>query len=240
MNQRTLIDRLLSPAGFGLVLLLFLLPFVTVSCGVETGEAEAFVEQSFSFTGIDLLVGGSPDITVSGGPDGDTETVEGDDDTLTAVLNERYGRYYSPQPLAIGAALVIFAGMVAGLVLPMARRGWASAAAAVLATLLLALEVFAIAPGLADDAIADGLSDVEGGSEAIASGALTIGTSPGIGFWIAILVLLGLAAWQAHVAYHGKAQAEHPEGSPEAGRPSQGVPWSPPAGGPQSGGTPLA
>jgi len=122
----------------------------------------------------------------------------------------------------------------------MARRGWASAAAAVLATLLLALEVFAIAPGLADDAIADGLSDVEGGSEAIASGALTIGTSPGIGFWIAILVLLGLAAWQAHVAYHGKAQAEHPEGSPEAGRPSQGVPWSPPAGGPQSGGTPLA
>ena len=33
MNQRTLLDRLLSPAGFGLVLLLFLLPFATVSCG---------------------------------------------------------------------------------------------------------------------------------------------------------------------------------------------------------------
>ncbi len=238
MNQRTLIDRLLSPAGFGLVLLLFLLPFVTVSCGVNTGEASSGVEQSFSFTGVDLLVGGSPDITVSGGPGGDSETVEGDDDTLMAVLAERYGRYYSPQPLAIGAALFIFAGMIAGLVVPLARRGWASAAAAVLATLLLAVEVFLIVPGLADDAIADGLSDVEGGSEAIASGALTTGSGPGIGFWIAVLVLLGLAAWQAHVAYHGKVPAAPPSEPPEAGQPSQGVPWGPPAGGPLSGGSP--
>ena len=65
-----------------------------------------------------------------------------------AVLADRYGKYYSPQPLAIGAALVIFAGVVAGLVLPLARRGWASAAAAVLATLLLAVEVFSSRPGL--------------------------------------------------------------------------------------------
>ena len=70
MNPRTLIDRLLSPAGFGFVLLLFLLPFLTVSCGVNPGEASANVEQSFSFTGVDLLVGGAPDIT--GPPAGPT------------------------------------------------------------------------------------------------------------------------------------------------------------------------
>ena len=57
MNQRTLLDRLLSPAGFGLVLLFFLLPFVTVSCGVDNDKISA------NFTGVDLLVGGPPDIT---------------------------------------------------------------------------------------------------------------------------------------------------------------------------------
>jgi hypothetical protein len=225
MNQRTFIDRLLSPAGFGLVLLLFLLPFVTVSCGVKTGEASANLEQSFAFTGVDLLIGGTPDLTVSGGTlvDGaeESETVEGDEEAVMAVFDERYGKYYPPQPLAIGAAVVIFAGMVMALVLPLARRGWASAAAAVLAALLLVVEVFVIAPGLADDAIADVLRDVDGAPEAIASGALTTGTSPGIGFWIAMLVLVGLAAWQAHIAYHGNAPAAPPDGPTEAGQPAQ-------------------
>ncbi len=208
MDQRTLIDRLLSPAGFGLVLLLFLLPFVTVSCGVTTDETTANFEQSFSFTGVDLLVGGSPDISVSGGNDVDEAeiptTTEGDDDAVMAVFDERYGKYYPPQPLAIGAAVIIFAGMIIGLALPLGRRAWFNAGAAVLAAALLAVEVFVIAPGLADDAIADALADVEGATEAIASGALTTGTSPGLGFWIAIVILVGLAAWQAHVAYHGK------------------------------------
>jgi hypothetical protein len=244
MSQRTLIDRLLSPAGFGLVLLLFLLPFVTVSCGVKTGGASADVEQSFSFTGVDLVVGGSPDITVSGrtieGVE-ESETVEGDEAAVMAVFDERYGKYYPPQPLAVGAALVIFAGMLAGLLLPLARRSWANAVAAQLGALLLAIEVFVIAGARAEDAITEGLSDVDGAAEAIAAGALTWGTSPGIGFWLAVLVLVGLAAWQAHVAYHGKARAAPPDGPPEAGPPSQDGQRVPPAvpGAPESGGTPL-
>ena len=247
MNQRTLIQRLLSPAGFGLVLLLFLFPFVTVSCGVNTPEASANFEQSFSFTGVDLLVGGSPDISVSGGADVDDAevpaTIEGDEDQVMAVFDERYGKYYPAQPLAIGAAVIIFAGMIIALALPPVRRAWLSAGAALLAAVLLAVEVFIIAPGLADDAIADGLADVEGAAEAIASGSLTFTSSPGIGFWIAIVVLVGLAAWQAHVAYHSKAAP--PDGpTDQAQQPAGAAPWVPPAGGPvpgapQSGGAPV-
>ncbi len=65
MNQRTLIDRLLSPAGFGLVLLLFLIPFATVSCGVGDERVDA------TFTGLDLVVGGNPSIS---GPNIDAES----------------------------------------------------------------------------------------------------------------------------------------------------------------------
>ena len=247
MNQRTLIDRLLSPAGFGLVLLLFLFPFVTVSCGVATPETSANFEQSFSFTGVDLLVGGSPDITVSGGTDVDESevpaTTEGDEDEVVAAFDERYGKYYPPQPLAIGAAVIIFAVMIISLVLPQVRRAWLSVAAAVLAAILLAVEVFFVAPGLADDAIADGLADVEGAADAIASGSLTTGTSPGFGFWIAMVILVGLAAWQAHVGYHSKDRPSDPP--PDEAQQPQGAGTSvPPAGGPapgapQDGSTPL-
>jgi hypothetical protein len=36
MRTHSLVERLLSPAGFVLVGLLFLLPFLTVSCGSAT------------------------------------------------------------------------------------------------------------------------------------------------------------------------------------------------------------
>jgi hypothetical protein len=247
MDQRTLIDRLLSPAGFGLVLLLFLFPFVTVACGVKTGEATADFEQNFSFTGVDLLVGGSPDISVSGGTDVDEAeiptTVGDDEDAVMDAFDERYGKYYPAQPLVIGAAVIIFAGMIIGVALPPARRAWLSAGAAVIAMVLLAVEVFIIAPGLADDAIAHGLADVEGAAEAIAAGSITSGTSPGLGFWIAMVILIGLAAWQAHIAYHGTAAP--PDGPSELAQQPQGAaPWVPPVGGPvpgapPSGGPPL-
>jgi len=48
MNQRTLLGRLLSPAGFGLVLIFFLLPFTTVSCGSATEKAEATFDNGFT------------------------------------------------------------------------------------------------------------------------------------------------------------------------------------------------
>lgn len=115
MTQRSMIDRLLSPAGFGIALLLFLLPFVTVSCGSPQTNYE--VEASFTFTGIDLLNGGTPDIDISGDGAQSTDPTEDDEASAATDFDERYGQFYGAEPLAIGAATIIFFGMLIGLVL---------------------------------------------------------------------------------------------------------------------------
>jgi hypothetical protein len=248
MNQRSFIDRLLSPAGFGLVLLLFLLPFVTMSCGVNSPTSENLPAYQFdaTFTGVDLLVGGSPDISDTinqnlGGEDSTTATEE-DEDAAVAAFDERYGRYYPPQPLILAAAAVIFAGMIVGLVAPAVRRAWLSVAAAVLAVVLLAVEIFVIAPSVADDAVADGLGDLAGPDAALPPGAIDYGTSPASGFWVVVAILLGLAAWQAYVALRqtpptAQAPTAQAPTADASGQPPPATAWPPlpAAGGPAPG-----
>jgi hypothetical protein len=237
MDQRTLIDRLLSPAGFGVVLLLFLFPFLTVSCASTSTEGEAAnIEHSLTFTGIDLIVGGSPDVSFAGS-DGSEATVEYD---------EAFGDDYGARPLVIAAAAIIFAGMIIGLVFPPARRAWPSAAAAVGAVVLLAVEVFAIAPGRAEDALSESMSALGEPAESqvrevFESGVVAMTTRPAYGFWIAIVLLLGLAAWQAHIAYHGRtAPSGGTEPAPSDAAPSvpHGAPSVPLGGAPSAGAPP--
>src|SRR5258705_11708515 len=97
MNQRTLLGRLLSPAGFGLVLIFFLLPFTTVSCGSATEKAEA------TFTGLDMAIGGVPTVT---SPDKDAGSAR---ELGQPVLAES-----DLGPLAPLAALTRLAGMAEG------------------------------------------------------------------------------------------------------------------------------
>ncbi len=203
MNQRTLIDRLLTPAGFGLVLLLFLLPFVTMSCsanGPASPEAPSFGFDA-TFTGVDLLVGGSPDLqeSVDGNPRSEPA---GDDEAQAeeAAFDDNYGKYYPPQPLVVLAAAAIFAGMIMALLLPAGRRAWPSVAAAVAGAVLLAIEIFVVAPSLARDAVTDVLGDLSSPDVSQAVGQLDYGTTPAIGFWTVIVILLGLGGWQAYVA----------------------------------------
>ena len=99
MNERTLTGRLLSPAGFGLVLIFCLLPFLTVSCGTA-GETI-----TSTFTGVDMVIGGEPDIT---GPGIDA----GAEDELRALVTDKLDL----EPLALLAVLVLFAGMGVSLV----------------------------------------------------------------------------------------------------------------------------
>jgi hypothetical protein len=205
MNQRTLLDRLLSPAGFGLVLLLFLLPFATVSCGVETEHVDA------TFTGLDLMVGGEP--SLSGTNIDDQSEAE-----LTALFVDRY----DAEPLAILAAVLLLGGMAAALIRQRQLRSTVSAGIAAVVVVLLAVELFVRAPGKVGDAMAwfraeSGLQD-----------PVTTSTSPAFAFWIAIVVLIGLAAWQGYEAVRANGPAvaagPPPDTSPPGPAPSAPAP----------------
>ena len=177
MTPRSLADRLLSPAGFGLALLLFLLPFVTVSCG--SADAQSPFTVDYTFTGLDLVTGGPPEISGTvPGDDGSPMTVNGasDDDGFA----EAVGR--PVQPLAVVAAVGLLAGLIAGFILPITLRGRFTGAIALAVIALLAVEVLAIVPGRAAEELAATLPEP----------GLATHTRPAIGFYLAITVLLAL------------------------------------------------
>jgi hypothetical protein len=198
MTPRGLVDRLLSPAGFALALLLFLLPFVTVSCDVSTAGV---VEQAVSappapdtgtftatYTGLDLLTGGGPDIAATSvGPDGRPQVEHADEDT-SAQIEQYVGQLGSPQPLAIVAALVVLGAMLAGLFAPLRLRVPISAAAALAAIVLLTVQAVLLAPTRVRD------SEVAGAVRAMLVGSPR--SRPAIGFYLIVVVLLAVLARQ--------------------------------------------
>jgi hypothetical protein len=138
MDNRTLLRRLISPAGFAVVLLLFFLPFVTVSCGNET-------TLDATFTGIDMAGGGEPDLTgvVGGSPI---------DEDLERELFALFADDIDLQPLAVLAALAVLIGMASAL-LPDRRARHASATVlAVLAGTLLTAAIVGVR-GRVDEAL---------------------------------------------------------------------------------------
>jgi hypothetical protein len=190
MNQRTLLGRLLSPAGFGLVLIFFLLPFVTVSCGDSTGKAEA------TFTGIDMAIGGLPDVTT---PDSEPGSAK----QLAQLIVEQIDL----EPLALLSALAVLAGMVAGVVRrPRIRHG----AAAGLAVTAVALIVGAVSrvPGHFDEFLKN-----VGGAEGMPEGVMT-GTHTRYGFWLALITLVGLAAGNGFALLRAQRETDQTPTSP--------------------------
>jgi hypothetical protein len=175
MNQRTLLDRLLSPAGFGLVLLLFLFPFATVACSAEGASIDA------SFTGLDFVVGGEPSIS---GANVDSE--------IGPELSATFIDFYSAEPLAIIAAVLLLAGMAVAVIRERKLRATTSAAIAAVVLVLLVIEVFVRLPSKVDEAMAwfRAQADLQDPIDA--------STSPTITFWIAIALLLALAGWQGY------------------------------------------
>lgn len=181
MNQRTLLDRLLSPAGFGLVLLLFLFPFATVACTAEGASINA------SFTGLDFVVGGEPDISGA--------NIDGEmDGEIGPELAAAFIDFYDAEPLAIIAAVLLLAGMAVAVIRERQLRATISAAIAAVVIVLLAIEVFVRAPSRVDDAMAWFRA------EAGVQEQIDASTSPAIAFWIAIALLLALAVWQGYEA----------------------------------------
>jgi hypothetical protein len=166
VKSNTLVGRLLSPAGFGLVLILFLLPFVSVSCSVQSATIDS------TFTGIDLVTGGTPDMT---GP--------GVNDEFTQEVNALFADELDTDPWALLAAILVMFGMIAGLLRDRLARFGVSAALATVAAALAAVAVFR-APGRAD-AIRQVFSEQDT--------PVTVIARPAYGFWLALAALAVLA-----------------------------------------------
>jgi hypothetical protein len=191
MNQRTLLRRLVSPAGFGLVLILFLLPFVTVSCGDSTGTVEA------TFSGLNMAIGGSPHVT---SPDPDPESSK----QLAALIVEQIDL----EPLALLAAFALLAGMAVAVVRPTRIRYGAAAGLAVAAAALMVGAITRV-PGHVDQFLKK-----IGGAEGMPEG-LTTGTHTRYGFWLALIALVGLAAGNGFALLRSQRAADLPPAPPE-------------------------
>lgn len=222
MTPRSLVDRLLSPAGFGLALLLLLLPLVTVSCNGEVAGADDDVTPGtytygITFTGLDLVTGGDPDLTFRG-PDEEGRYVTtpldaGDVEEFRAD----YAQYYPAQPLAVAAALVLLGGMAGAFLLPGHLRGPITGAAAIAALALLAMQVLVLAPMLAADALA-----AENLPQETHEVVFWTETRPAIGFYLTAAVLVALLVREFLVARRAAA--------PVAGLGSPAQPTDAPAG----------
>jgi hypothetical protein len=172
MSQPTLLGKLFSPAGFGLVLLLFFLPFVAVSCGPAEHRVTA------TYSGLDMVVGNAPYFS---GPD-----IRPDDQTNVSAL---FQDQYTNEPLALTAAVIVFVAMGAALLNQRRLRHFgAITAAAVAAALLLAGEIRSI----------DRLNHVQLRDN---TGQITdlspVNAQPRIGFYLAMAILLALVVGHA-------------------------------------------
>lgn len=116
--------RWFSLAGLLLAGLCFLLPFALVSCDAPGGYGRMKAGGSTTYTGLDLVTGGSPEVTKT---------------HLRPVDEQREDRL-PPQPLAIAALVLVIASAVAVVVFrdKNVRRPFVALAAAIAAVFLAA------------------------------------------------------------------------------------------------------
>jgi hypothetical protein len=182
--------RLVSPAGFALVLLLFLfMPFLSVSCDVSgTGSI------GVGYNGAQLAAGAHPAVEVPPGLDDLAHQLPG------APGSGRPPIEPGVQVLAILVAVVLVAGaalpFVPRLVHQVRQRMFGGAAVAVLAAgLLIATQAVAqsnVADQLADDAREVGAGDA---GQIIHSE---------VGFWLSLVVLVVIVLASVGVVYQDK------------------------------------
>jgi hypothetical protein len=201
MDQRTLLNRLLSPAGFGLILLLFLLPFVAVSCTPTAIDGAAGDKVDATFTGADMLVGGAPEFSGPG--------IDADAQQELVLLFEQQ---YDSEPLAIVAAVLIFIGMATALLRSGRIRHLTAAVIALLAAVFL---VGAIMRAI------DRLQHINARDVVGADADLPPGVAePKYGFWLALAGLIVLAA--GHAVALVRARRQPAEAAPTVVRPVPG------------------
>jgi hypothetical protein len=116
--------RWFSLTGLLLAGVCFLLPFAMVSCDAPGGYGRVKAGGSTTYTGLDLVAGGSPEVT----------------ETHLRPVEEQQEDRLPPQPLAIAAFVLVVAGAVAVVVFKdkNVRRPFVALAAAIAAVFLAA------------------------------------------------------------------------------------------------------
>ena len=172
MNDRTLINKLLSPAGFGLVLICFLMPFFTVSCGVDE---KSTIRTTYS--GLTLVTGSQP-------------KVEDQPPDQAAKLLAIFPDSFYPEVLVVLAAVAVMVAMGIGFIRAGTVRHGTSLGLAVAAVALLVLEIRHV-PSRVVDALASLYDPAKPGPE------LQWAVHPRYGFWLAVGLLVLLAGYHA-------------------------------------------
>ena len=119
--------RWFSLTGLLLTAVCFLLPFAMVSCDAPGGYGRVKAGGSTTYTGIDLVTGGSPDVTK----------------THLRPVEEQQEDQLPPQPLAIAAFVLVVAGGIAVVAFrdKNARRPFVALASAIAAVFLAATAI---------------------------------------------------------------------------------------------------
>jgi hypothetical protein len=162
--------RLLSPAGFVLVILCFLFPFVAVSCESAVGSV------SVEYTGNDLAFGGQPSISTSAGD------VPPESDIPRAT----------PQPLALLAYLLTIAGLFAALIPPLRARLRTSAIIAGIAALFVIINETAVYNRIVSQLAGRSGSRLGSGVDSLRTEAASSLVHTQAGFWLTTLLLLAI------------------------------------------------
>lgn len=167
MNKRVVgLARVGSPVTYALALLLFLLPFLSVSCDAPEGYGRTTAGGTTSYTGLDLALGTSPAI---------------DTDHLRPIADQANDDL-DMQPLVIVAAVALLAALVTVLI---AKRYKLSTILGVLAATALAIGLLLARSSLVDK-LGDQSTTIPPGKSASDYVAVEAG------FWlVAGLTLLG-------------------------------------------------
>ena len=162
--------RLLSPAGFVLVILCFLFPFIAVSCQSPVGSV------SVEYTGNDLAFGGQPSISTSDG-----EVPQESDVPPT-----------TPQPLALLAYLLTIAGLFTTLIPALRVRLRTTAIIAGTTALFVIINENSTYSHIVSRLAGQSGNRFASGLDSAATDAASNLVHTQAGFWLAMLLLLAI------------------------------------------------
>jgi hypothetical protein len=186
--------RLLSPAGFVLVILCFLFPFIAVSCQSPVGSV------SVEYSGNDLAFGGQPSISTS---DGD-------------VPQESGVPPATPQPLALLAYLLTIAGLFTALISSVRARLRTTAIIASAAALFVIINETSVYNRIVSQLAGQSSSRFDSDLGGLPIDAVSNLVHTQAGFWLTMLLLLAITALNVVELVRARAAPDAP-GPPEPG-----------------------